>query len=273
MEEEINWDDPEARLALVERIGVEAYNRAFGDYVARNPIRAVSSRYGTLYLVSGTGRAFATREEAEECLAAWKPVDDQTRRDTEVASAPGYTYRRDRDGTEDTLDIQDPGGRTIATLYFWDEPDTDAAERAEAAAKAITEHLNHWGRGVWAQPGPAGESCRAKARRGFHHFAESWYYRHRREDAPVDDVCFGLYATEGNGGCEAEMVMEWVPLGDFRTPTARLRVFDESFSLLSDFADVWKALAGRQKLKPKEFCELLKQCGFQDLTERKGPRD
>jgi hypothetical protein len=273
MEEEINWDDPEARLALVERIGVEAYNRAFGDYVARNPIRAVSSRYGTLYLVSGTGKAFATREEAEEYLAAWKPVDDQTRRGMEDAKTPGYTYRRDKDGTEDTLVIQDPAGRTIATLYFWDEPDTDVAERAEAAAKAITEHLNHWGRCVWPDPTPTQEGGEANARRGFHHFAEGWYYRHRREYAPVDDVCFGLYAAEGYGGCEAEMVMEWVPVGDSRTPTARLHVFDESFSLLSEFADVLKALAGRRKLRPKEFCELLKRCGFQDLTQRQGPRD
>jgi hypothetical protein len=133
MEEEINWDDPQARLALVERIGVEAYNRAFDAYVARNPILAVSSRHGTLYLVSGTGRAFATREEAEEYLAAWKPVDDQTRRDMEDTKTPGYTYTRDKDGTEDTLDILDPGGQAIATLYFWDEPDTDAAQRVSSA--------------------------------------------------------------------------------------------------------------------------------------------
>jgi hypothetical protein len=116
-----------------------------------------------------------------------------------------------------------------------------------------------------------------KMARGFFHFAESWYYernrRVMREGAPVDDVSFGLYAAEDSVGCKAEMVMEWIPQGLWEMPTARLHVFDESFSLLPEFADVWKELANRRKLKPKEFCELLKQCGFQDLTQRKGPRE
>src|SRR5262245_12146483 len=105
-------------------------------------------------------------------------------------------------------------------------------------------------------------------------YAESWYYERcrqaRREEAPYDDVVFELYGPGDDRGTVGEVVMEWVPLGDFRVPTARLHVFDDAFDLLPRFTDVWEDLACRRDLKPKEFCELLRGCGFKDLTQRKG---
>ena len=69
----INWDAPEERSRLVERIGVEAYNEAYSRHikqssvatVAGHNIRLVGSRFGKLWQVGNTGRAFKTREQAE----------------------------------------------------------------------------------------------------------------------------------------------------------------------------------------------------------------
>lgn len=56
-----------------------------------------------------------------------------------------HTYRfNGRDGTFDLIDILNPEGNVIATLYYWDEPDTDEAKRAEESARVICENLNHW---------------------------------------------------------------------------------------------------------------------------------
>lgn len=67
----INWDDASARLALIERVGHEEYNRLIRAHIdARGPIHTVSTRFGTLHAVSGTDKAFSTRKQAEEYLAA-----------------------------------------------------------------------------------------------------------------------------------------------------------------------------------------------------------
>jgi hypothetical protein len=43
-----------------------------------------------------------------------------------------------------TSDIRGPGGQIVATLYFWDEPDTSEAEEARQAAELIVKNLNRW---------------------------------------------------------------------------------------------------------------------------------
>jgi hypothetical protein len=68
----INWDDPEARLALIESVGVAEYNRQAEahrtnstiEIVNGHRIRPVSSRFGRLFMVGDTGSAFATLEQA-----------------------------------------------------------------------------------------------------------------------------------------------------------------------------------------------------------------
>lgn len=70
----MNWDDPEARLALVERVGHTEYNRLIAAHHAAasvvatvngHPIRPVNTRFGRLFQVGKTGRAFSTQPEAE----------------------------------------------------------------------------------------------------------------------------------------------------------------------------------------------------------------
>jgi hypothetical protein len=53
-----------------------------------------------------------------------------------------YYTERTRNGTEDQIDIMSPEGKAIASIQFWDEPDTDAAAHAEADAKLIVDALN-----------------------------------------------------------------------------------------------------------------------------------
>ena len=69
----INWDDPEERSILADRIGLEAFNEAFSRHIKQSSvatiagqnIRPVGSRFGKLWQVGNTGRAFSTREQAE----------------------------------------------------------------------------------------------------------------------------------------------------------------------------------------------------------------
>ena len=83
----INWGDPEERARLAEQIGLEAYNEAFGRHIKRSSvatvaghnIRIIGRRFGKLWQVGFTGRAFSTREQAE-------------------------TYARENPVTEDELD-------------------------------------------------------------------------------------------------------------------------------------------------------------------------
>jgi hypothetical protein len=68
----IDWDDPAARGALVERIGAEAHHAALLEHQKRtavtivngHAIRPVRTRFGRLFSVGSTGKAFATLAEA-----------------------------------------------------------------------------------------------------------------------------------------------------------------------------------------------------------------
>ncbi len=70
----MNWDSPEERLALLERIGADAYNRALAEHELASTIetvngyhlRAVNSRFGPLVAVAGTGHSFADIERARD---------------------------------------------------------------------------------------------------------------------------------------------------------------------------------------------------------------
>lgn len=70
MTNDIDWNDPVARYNLIEAVGHEEYNRRIKAYLDANPVRPVNSRFGTLWAVGNTGKAFATRNEAEEFFAS-----------------------------------------------------------------------------------------------------------------------------------------------------------------------------------------------------------
>ena len=68
----MNWNDPEQRLALIERVGSDEYSRLHREEMQRQtirtvngyPLRYVSTRFGRLVAVDGTGRAFRKLDEA-----------------------------------------------------------------------------------------------------------------------------------------------------------------------------------------------------------------
>lgn len=79
----MNWDNPAERFALIERVGVAEYNKAHEEHirqttvatVAGHAIRRVGSRFGQLFQVEGTERAFKTIQQAED-FARENPVGD-----------------------------------------------------------------------------------------------------------------------------------------------------------------------------------------------------
>ena len=81
----INWDDPEERVKLLDRIGIEAYNKAFANHIkqssvatiAGHNIRLVGSRFGKLWQVGNSGRAFSTREQAETYARDNPAIEDE----------------------------------------------------------------------------------------------------------------------------------------------------------------------------------------------------
>jgi hypothetical protein len=68
----MNWNDPQARAALMYRVGVAEYNRRHAVHHQQSveatvngyDIRIVGSAFGQLHAVAGTRRAFSTLEEA-----------------------------------------------------------------------------------------------------------------------------------------------------------------------------------------------------------------
>ena len=70
----MNWNDPAARLALIESVGIEAYNarmleqieKSVIETVAGHRIRVVYSRWGDVHMVGDTGKGFLTMQEARD---------------------------------------------------------------------------------------------------------------------------------------------------------------------------------------------------------------
>ena len=68
----MDWNNPEDRAALADRVGPTAYNAAHAAHVAATTvetvngygIRPVSTRFGRLFAVDGTADAYTTLEAA-----------------------------------------------------------------------------------------------------------------------------------------------------------------------------------------------------------------
>jgi len=69
-----DWNDPEDRARLIESIGAEAYNRVFERMRRQIVVSTVNghaifpvqhTRFGRLFQVNNTDRAFSTQAEAE----------------------------------------------------------------------------------------------------------------------------------------------------------------------------------------------------------------
>lgn len=82
----MDWDSPADRLALIEAVGIEEYNRRLRQWlddstlevVAGRSIRPARTGWGTLYVVAGTGSAFLDIEDARRYARAHPaPVESE----------------------------------------------------------------------------------------------------------------------------------------------------------------------------------------------------
>lgn len=79
----MDWDDPKARLALIENVGHAEYNRLLEQHikqtviktVAGHNIRPISTRFGRLFQ-TGDGHAFYKLDKAEDYAKA-HPMEKQ----------------------------------------------------------------------------------------------------------------------------------------------------------------------------------------------------
>lgn len=71
----VDWDSPESRLAFLERVGAQAYNKAFAEHRKASALEMVngreifpvnSARFGRLFGVEGSGSYFTTIEAARD---------------------------------------------------------------------------------------------------------------------------------------------------------------------------------------------------------------
>ena len=89
----INWDDPEQRARLAERIGLKAYNEAFAKHIeestvaiiAGNSIRPVTTCFGKVWLVGNTGHALCTLEEAVTYARAHPAFENKSKGENCIA--------------------------------------------------------------------------------------------------------------------------------------------------------------------------------------------
>lgn len=80
------------------------------------------------------------------------------------------------------------------------------------------------------------------------------------------DVVFGLYYSDGS--CVGEMTMVWEYINGELVP--RLNVFCDAWHVLGTFKDVIDRLATMpRKITIDEFVQVLRECGFVNMKERK----
>ncbi len=102
--------------------------------------------------------------------------------------------------------------------------------------------------------------------RGFTQLSRCWYANANLKNTDlIDDVTFGFYHEEG--GCSGEMSMRWKELSGAIIPY--LKVYDDGWSALNEFKDILPHLADVDDLNipPEDFCQILLDCGFKDMTK------
>ncbi len=99
------------------------------------------------------------------------------------------------------------------------------------------------------------------ARRGFVWSSRAWYV----EAANCKhEISFGMYVKDG--GTTGDMRMKWHQVGGTWVP--RLECFDDAWDALSTFGDLLQEMAmiDNTNSTEEQFVEILKRCGFEDMT-------
>ena len=98
--------------------------------------------------------------------------------------------------------------------------------------------------------------------RGYSRSSKAWYAKHLIYDNI--EVNFGMYYP--NGGTDGEMTMEWIKVGS--DLCAILKCFQDGWAVLSLFTDLIQKLSevNSQLIQEEDFCKILDNCGFVDMT-------
>jgi hypothetical protein len=92
----INWNDPAARFRLIEEVGPKRYNELKAEHMRASTVSTAgghairmvhSSRFGRLFLVGETGRAFSKLAQAETHASKHPKA-------SAIACQPAITRRR-----------------------------------------------------------------------------------------------------------------------------------------------------------------------------------
>ncbi len=107
--------------------------------------------------------------------------------------------------------------------------------------------------------------------RGYHRLSKAWYSSMETVRIFNVDILFGMYRKEG--GCFAEMKIEWVPLQNQLSP--RVCAFEDSWLLFGLFSDLFEKLGDYQgkNVGEEEFSTILDWFGFKDFTQYENPSD
>ena len=102
-------------------------------------------------------------------------------------------------------------------------------------------------------------------KRAFVNGPEAWYAK-AVNGIMEPSVNIGFYADEG--GTTGEFAVRWHELSGRLAP--RLEVFYDAWDALNHFKDVLDRLAEHdgEKITPKQLCDILLECGLEDITER-----
>jgi hypothetical protein len=105
--------------------------------------------------------------------------------------------------------------------------------------------------------------------RGFCWSSRAWYAE--RVGIKLPEVNFGLYYR--HDGTTGEMSIKWEELDGELVPC--LCVFSDAWKALADFKDLLDELANvdNKNISDAEFVEILKKCGFEDLTSYCDPEE
>lgn len=103
--------------------------------------------------------------------------------------------------------------------------------------------------------------------RGYHRSSKAWYSKANYRDRV--SVSLGMYPPDG--GTTGEMQMEWQELSGKQC--AILKTFEDSWNVLALFTDLIQKMGevDGQLIQEEDFCKLLDECGFKDLTAYNDP--
>jgi hypothetical protein len=100
----------------------------------------------------------------------------------------------------------------------------------------------------------------------FYQLSRTYYGKERiacqrdRKPVFVDEVVFRA------SDCKAECRIAWYDLG-LEKPSPKLEMYSDSWEHLAKYSALFAELAQHPGIQPDEFCQLLREHGFQDVSE------